>query len=265
MRDRGLIAALLLLAVLPARAQNSPPPAESIADPRTGCRVWNAAPKPTQTIGWSGACPNQLADGRGVLRYFENARPTGDRYEGELHDGKANGSGAFIQADGARYDGAWRDGKRNGHGVFTWGSGNRYDGEWRDDKQNGHGVLTLVDGSRYDGEWRDDKADGRGVFTDARGRYEGEWRDDQRNGHGTFTQPDGSRYDGEWRDDKQTGRGVAAWANGERYDGEWRDDKPNGAGRLQTANGTFDGVWKDGCFRNGARHLAVGVDPSSCP
>jgi hypothetical protein len=264
MRDRGLFAATLLLIALPSFAQNSPPAQPGwLVDLRTGCRVWSAEPNPRQTITWSGACPSQLAQGQGVLRYFENGRAS-SRYEGELRDGKANGAGVFFQVDGARYDGAWRDGKRDGSGVFSWGSGNRYEGEWHDDRQNGHGVLVLGDGSRYDGTWRDDKPDGVGAYSDAYGGYEGEWRDGKRNGNGVFTATDGSRYDGAWRDDKPNGRGVSVWANGDRYDGEWRDDKPDGAGSLQTPNGTFDGIWKAGCLRVGGRLLAINVEPAAC-
>ena len=44
---------IFLLATLPAIAQTVQP--EWIADPRTGCRVWNDRPQPNETIVWSGA------------------------------------------------------------------------------------------------------------------------------------------------------------------------------------------------------------------
>ncbi len=102
-----------------------------IADPRTGCRVWNASPEPGETIGWVGACLNNLAQGRGVLQWFK--------------DGKPN----------ARYDGEYRDGKVNGRGLYTWVSGSRFDGEFRDDRPNGQGTFTQVNGTVFSGTWKD--------------------------------------------------------------------------------------------------------------
>jgi hypothetical protein len=37
-----------------------------IADTSVGCQVWNPHPQPNETIWWSGACANGLAQGRGV-------------------------------------------------------------------------------------------------------------------------------------------------------------------------------------------------------
>src|SRR5438552_2455362 len=71
-----------------------------LADPRTGCRVWNPYPEPNETITWSGQCQNGFAQGHGVLQWFQDNRPSG------------------------RSEGEWRDGKRNGHGVSTWVDGN---------------------------------------------------------------------------------------------------------------------------------------------
>jgi len=122
----SLIAAALVLATVPAAAQVRQP--GWIADARTGCRVWNATPRPNQTVSWSGGCQNEIAQGRGVLQWFVNNRPT-DRYDGELVGGKLDGRGAYVSADGFRYDGAWRDGIANGTGELTTKSGT-FNGTW---------------------------------------------------------------------------------------------------------------------------------------
>jgi gag-polyprotein putative aspartyl protease/MORN repeat len=65
--------------------------------------------------------------------------PDGDRYEGEIHDGKANGLGVQTWGKGNRYDGEFRDGMPNGLGVFTWPNRSRYRGEFRDGTPNATG------------------------------------------------------------------------------------------------------------------------------
>jgi len=130
-----LIAAMLLLVGGPAVAQTPPPkpppPAAGwIADARTGCRVWNATPKANQTVTWSGPCQNRIAQGRGVVQWFENDH-TADRYDGELVAGKFDGRGVYVAADGYRYDGAWRNGIANGTGELTTKSG-KFAGSWTD-------------------------------------------------------------------------------------------------------------------------------------
>lgn len=196
MRGRAILAVSLLLVGTPVFGQSRQP--GWIADARTGCRVWDADPQPDESIEWSGACRNELAEGDGVLQWFQSGKP-GPLVEGTWRDGRLNGHGVVTLADGERYDGQWKDGEKNGYGVYTYANGDRYDGEYRDDQKNGHGVYTYADASRYDGEWRDGK----------------------KNGRGTEIRVDGSRYDGEWRDDLPDGLGTAVWLNGDRYTGLW--------------------------------------------
>ncbi len=178
MTARLSLIALLLLATLPAVAQTVQP--GWTADQRTGCRVWNASPQPNETVAWSGACGNGMAQGHGRLEWVENSILT-EHFEGEYRNGKKHGRGVYVWASGNRYDGEWRDDKRNGRGVLVFGkgsrhTGDRYDGEWRDDKQHGRGIYVWASGTRYDGEWRDDKAHGSSTKTLADGRtYTGAW------------------------------------------------------------------------------------------
>ena len=95
----NLRAAALLMAItmaaLPASAPTfaQTPSLDSwIADAKTGCRIRNPAPQPRESVTWSGACPNGIAEGTGVLQWFDDDRPT-DRYAGEMRDGWENGRG----------------------------------------------------------------------------------------------------------------------------------------------------------------------------
>lgn len=119
------LAFALCLTGLPVFAQAG---AGWIADPKTGCRVWNATPGPNESISWSGKCQDQIAHGIGVLQWFKNDRP-GDRYEGELRYGKPTGRGIMKTASGDRYEGEWQDGKAGGWGRLDR-SGQTFSGQW---------------------------------------------------------------------------------------------------------------------------------------
>ena len=127
------------------------PQAGWTADPKTGCRAWDLTAGPSKSISWRGACARGMAQGKGVLRWFKDGKPS------------------------AVEEGEWKDGYFNGRGVKTWAGGARYEGEWRDDKMNGRGVATSGDGRRYEGELKDGKADGFGRYTDSNGTYNGIW------------------------------------------------------------------------------------------
>jgi len=105
-----MIRGILVGAVLAGLAQPvwsqvaSPGQPEWIADPRSGCRIWNAVQQVGDSITWSGDCANGLAQGHGILQWLESGKPF-SRYEGDFKDGKMNGRGVFVQPDGTGYDG----------------------------------------------------------------------------------------------------------------------------------------------------------------
>ena len=145
------------------------------------------------------------------------------------------------------WSGDCKGGLAQGKGSLQWFHDGRLiesdEGTWRDGKRTGHEIMTWGNGNRFEGEYRDGLPDG----------------------HGVLTRPDFS-YDGEWRDGKKTGHGIQTWTNGARYEGGWRDNRPDGNGRLTQANGrTYDGTWNNGCFKDGNRRAAIGLDVSACP
>lgn len=48
--------------------------------------------------------------------------PAGDKYEGEWKEGRENGVGTSIAADGSTFYGFWLDGHMHGEGVRAWQS-----------------------------------------------------------------------------------------------------------------------------------------------
>src|SRR5262249_5944772 len=173
--------ALTLVAAVPsvaaAQARPVPPPDDQRAvpgrpgwsvDAGTGCWVWNGDPHLDETVTWVGDCgPDGRATGQGIEEWRHG--PQVRRYEGEVRNGKAEGQGVDILANGDRYEGEFRDDKRHGRGIFVWANGDRYEGEFRDDTRNGRGVFTNTAGRLYGGEGGYGGQEGPGVSRSADG------------------------------------------------------------------------------------------------
>lgn len=145
MKPRHILAALLLL-TLPTLVL-----AEGwVTDPNTGCELWAVN---ADAASWDGACIGGKASGNGIITYKKNGKLF-STYKGEVEDGKLNGLGVYLWANGDRYEGQCKDDKRNGQGVYLWKDGRRYEGAWRNDQQHGLGRQTNADGSLYhEGQW----------------------------------------------------------------------------------------------------------------
>jgi len=91
-------------------------------------------------------------------------------YEGEIRDGKANGTGKVTVRNFGSYQGEFKDGKYEGKGVWKY-------------RTVGRGDLSRPDeisgGASFQGMFSNDKPNGYGVFKDGRGQVvcEGEWKD----------------------------------------------------------------------------------------
>lgn len=162
-----LFFSLLLIAVPPVWA------GEWIFD-QNNCKLWNEEPTPGESITWSGGCIDGIASGNGMLVWFKESKATGEKYDGEMRNGKRNGKGTNTWSSGARYDGEWHDNKQNGKGTITWPNGSRYEGAWRDNKFSGFGSLALVRGDKSIQGWEED---GDGIWVGDRyviqGMFEG--------------------------------------------------------------------------------------------
>ncbi len=170
----------------PAAAQEKTPPGW-IADPKTGCKVWNASPASNETIKWSGGCRNGLADGHGKLQWYVNGSPTGEMTEGEFRYGRPNGRVEIRWPDGRHYEGQVRNNKADGLGKKTQANGDAYEGEFLDDQKHGQGIATWRNGDSYEGQWRLNAADGEGTYVWSNGeRYSGSWLAGKPHGQGAF-------------------------------------------------------------------------------
>ncbi len=222
---------------------------EWIADGKSGCQVWNSMPQTGETIEWIGGCENGKASGDGVLKWYKDGKP-GTVSEGKFIDGKLNGKGRSILADGSIYEGDYKNWEWDGHGKLIFADGGIYEGEFKDSKRDGKGKETFSNGAVYEGDFKDNNWNGHGklIFADG-GIYEGEFKGGKRDGKGKLMFPKGGSYEGEFNDNKRDGKGKYVYPNGDIEEGDFKQNNfVNGKvfkkdGETFTYNAT--GIWSD--------------------
>ena len=111
----------------------------------------------------------------------------GDFYEGEIHQGRCNGSGVYNYFVNGRYEGDWVDGKYDGYGIESWARGSRYRGQYRGGLRHGFGVYRFYTADTYAGEWFHGQYHGVGVQTCSDGScYVGHFKFGVKHGLGCY-------------------------------------------------------------------------------
>ncbi len=230
-------------------------PPSWIIDSNAGCKLWNGAPQPNETVTWTGECRNGYAEGVGVEEWYQDQKLT-ERVEGLLIEGKLNGKGTSTWATGETYVGSWRDSQYHGKGIHILPNGERYEGQWAGGKRNGTGINILPNGERYEGQWEDGKRQGKGKYSWPDGRrYAGEWKDNQLTGQGTLKWPNGETYVGTWQNGLRDGYGTLANTIGDKVVGEWRADRLIGIATLTRVDGEkYVGEWQENKFNGRGTH-----------
>lgn len=77
----------------------------------------------------------------------------GDKYIGNLENGKPDGQGELLNAAGDKYTGNFSGGKPNRQGVLLTAAGDKYTGNFKDGKPNGQGTMVYKDGRTESGLW----------------------------------------------------------------------------------------------------------------
>ena len=151
MKNTALLKKLLVLTVLSAGLAHAGDP-HWITDSK-GCKVANVFPQEDESISWTGACEQGLANGEGKLTWLINGIVT-DTYEGQLVKGWAEGEGKLTRKDGV-YTGEWKNSLQNGKGRYQHEDGTWYQGGWKDGKPHGHGQMLTPEGKIFSGTWYD--------------------------------------------------------------------------------------------------------------
>ena len=189
-----------------------------------------------------GQLVNGKKNGNGIIYYV-----SGNRYEGDWKNDKKEGKGILYLNDGERYEGDWKNDKKEGKGIFYFKNGDKYEGDWKNNKLEGKGILFFYNGDKYEGDFKSDKKEGKGIYYWKNNcKYEGDWKNDIKEGKGIFYYNDGDKYEGDWKNDIREGKGIYYYNNGNKYEGDWKNDKKEGKGIFYSNDGKEEeGVWKD--------------------
>jgi len=139
--------------------------------------------------------------------------PNGDRYEGEVLNGKANGNGIAFFKNGARYEGHFRDNLQNGSGKMFYKNGVTFEGQFENDIPNGTGKSIDVNGSVTEGLYRKGKLEGLVRFQSSEAIGELTYVSGTMNGHAKLTYHNGDKFDGVFKDNKVIS-GICISSNG---------------------------------------------------
>jgi len=213
-----------------------------IAD-QNGCKHFNYAPKPEESITWSGGCKNGYGDGLGELKWYKNGVVT-QVIQAVLMEGKLNGKVKFAGVNGRSYEGDYLNGEMTGKGVMIWPNGNRYEGGFLRGEMSGKGVFVWANGDRYEGDFLNGKRDGQGEGIDKNGnKYKGGFLSGKKDGYGVYYMSNtGNTYEGMFKEGKANGKGLLTIGSkqddaGYRYEGNFFDNELSGAGKIIYPNG----------------------------
>ena len=122
----------------------------------------------------------QKAETKQVLK-FKSPSNVDIIYMGEVKNGKANGYGAGLWANGIAYTGYWKDGEKHGLGLYEYPNGEKFEGTFVNNKRHGFGTYYWKNGDYYKGFWEEDLRHGEGFIINTKGQIvqSGIWKKDQ--------------------------------------------------------------------------------------
>ncbi len=178
---RALVLPLALLGSLLALSSTAAAEDGWLEDTLAGCKLWVRNLEPDDAVVWNGPCKDGMAEGRATYQFTLAGKPTW-KGEAEFKQGKREGQGSALNADGTKLEGTYKNGVLNGRVIETDSTGGRYVGTYRDGERNGAGRYTYRNGDYYEGEFRKGLPSGKGTFQGrnqigALSVYTGVWRD----------------------------------------------------------------------------------------
>ena len=167
--------------------------------------------------------------------YFDNGNTWTGKFDA---NGKPTGHGTLTFKCGDKYEGQMEDGKCSGLGLYCWSDNEEYYGEFKNHKMHGFGICT-TNHSTHDGQWVNGIKDGFGttiVFNPTTKKliykYEGQWKNNYKDGEGIETI---------YRDDDTN----------EVCRGTWKNNKKHGFCRTELIKDKDKMLFVEGIYNNG--------------
>ena len=109
-------------------------------------------------FSWSQKCiDGDCINESGIIEWTD-----GSQFISDFKDGKPQGIGKIILANGDEVIGKWVDDHFYSEGVRNYPDGS-YLGEFKDNMRHRQGTFSWFDGGKYIGGWKDDKRHGIGI------------------------------------------------------------------------------------------------------
>lgn len=164
---------------------------------------------------------------------------SGDKYKGQVYNGKLQGWGIYSRSSGSYYFGGFDNSQMNGYGMYLIGEGfliNNchncvvYVGNWSNSNKSGKGTCYNKSGELiYYGDYYSDKPVGTYPTTSNYSNYKFQILD----------MANGAKYVGETKDGKRNGWGAYVWKNDDVWYGNWKDGIRSGEGMYSLYNGDW--------------------------
>lgn len=275
------ISVALAVAFLAASSSVNAQGAVTLLDLQSSCLVGSVPNAERLTVTWTGACPNNAANGLGDLIGFSNGRLRyilrGEFKAGQLlrqdrlrdctaagtaancaddvpvslvrlHEQAAARSAAPVPAPTTAATPVYATGASAPPAATPAGASTPVATSAAATTPSAREIRAPD--AVYRGNFTQDAAtgtvsgEGRIEFFDGRS-FEGALRNGRKLGVGTYVWADGQRYVGEWANDVQQGRGVWSSRAGDRYEGAHVAGRREGLGSMTYASGMrYEGAWK---------------------
>jgi hypothetical protein len=121
---------------------------------------------------------------------FRNSK--GDFYFGDYKNGRKNGKGVYLFANGIICSGEFGDGITNGKGIIFYSNELVYSGQFVNGEKNGKGMYFFSDGRIHSAEIREGISNGKGMLLYPNGNiYSGLFKNGKEYGSGRMYYPKG--------------------------------------------------------------------------